>query len=76
VTLNVPKMHCSHACYPNVKKSLEKQSDVVSVELAPQKEEGVLDNRQIIMTYKEGYELDDALAVLENAGFGGSSVAE
>ncbi|MEM6468533.1 MAG: hypothetical protein AAF802_03110 [Planctomycetota bacterium] len=76
VTLNVPKMHCAHGCYPTVKESLENEAGIVSVELAPQKEEGVLDNRQVIMTCKDGYEPNEALAVLENVGFGGASVAE
>ena len=76
LTMNVPEMHCPFACYPSVKKNLEERSDVVSVELAPQKEEGVIDNRQVIVQVTDGFDADDAIALLETAGFAGSSVAE
>lgn len=75
LTLNVPEMHCPFACYPSVKKNLEKRDDVTAVELAPQKEEGVIDNPQVIVTYKPGFDADQAIAMLEAAGFSGSSVA-
>ena len=45
LTLSVPKMHCPFACYPAIKKALEETDTVESVELAEQKEEGVIDNR-------------------------------
>lgn len=76
LTLDVPKMHCPSYCYPTVKKKLESREDVVAVELAPQKEEGVIDNRQVIVSVKDGFDRDAALAMLEEVGFGGSSVAE
>ncbi|MCO8122391.1 heavy-metal-associated domain-containing protein [Stieleria sp. TO1_6] len=75
LTLNVPEMHCPFACYPSVKKSLEQRDDVVAVELAPQKEEGVIDNRQVIVTYREGFDPQQAIASLKSDGFDGSSVA-
>jgi len=75
LTLSVPEMHCPFACYPSVKENLEKQDDVVSVELAPQKEEGVIDNRQVIVTYKQGSDPQKMIAGLDEAGFAGSSVA-
>jgi copper chaperone CopZ len=73
--LNVPEMHCPFACYPSVKENLEKQDDVLTVELAPQKEEGVIDNPQVIVTYKDGSDPDQMIAVLDAAGFAGSTVA-
>lgn len=76
LTLNVPKMHCPFACYPSVKENLEKQDDVLSVELAPQKEEGIIDNRQVIVTYKQGFDPDKAIALLDSVGFEGASVAK
>ncbi|MEL6105407.1 MAG: heavy-metal-associated domain-containing protein [Planctomycetota bacterium] len=76
LTLDVPKMHCPSYCYPTVKEKLESRDDVIAVELAPQKEEGVIDNRQVIISVKDGFDRDAALAMLESAGFGGSSVAE
>ncbi|KAA5540496.1 heavy-metal-associated domain-containing protein [Roseiconus nitratireducens] len=76
VTLNVPEMHCPFACYPSVKENLEKRDDVIEVALAPQKEEGVIDNPQVIVTYKQGFSTDAAIATLESAGFGGSTVVQ
>ncbi|QDV41711.1 hypothetical protein Enr13x_15540 [Stieleria neptunia] len=75
LTMTVPEMHCPFACYPSVKKNLEKRSDVLTVELAPQKEEGIIDNPQVIVTYKDGFDADQAIAQLEAAGFTGSTVA-
>ena len=75
LTMTVPEMHCPFACYPSVKKNLEKRSDVVAVELVPQKEEGIIDNPQVIVTYKEGFDAEQAIAQLEAAGFTGSTVA-
>ena len=74
LTMNVPEMHCPFACYPSIKKNLEERADVVSVELAPQKEEGVIDNPQVIVTYKSGFEPESAIAQLDKAGFSGSTV--
>ena len=76
LTMDVPEMHCPFACYPSVKENLEKRGDVVSVELAPQKEEGVIDNPQVIVTCSENFDADQAIAMLEAAGFAGSSVVE
>ena len=76
LTMTVPEMHCPFACYPSVKKNLEKRSDVVAVELVPQKEEGIIDNPQVIVTYKEGFDAEQAIAQLEAAGFTGSTVAK
>jgi hypothetical protein len=76
MTMNVPEMHCPFACYPSVKKNLESREDVMSVELAPQKEEGVIDNPQVIVTYREGFDPIGAIALLESVGFAGSSVIE
>ena len=76
LTMSVPKMHCPLMCYPNVKKNLEQRDDVLSVELAPQKEEGIIDNHQVIVTYKQGFDAEQAIASLETVGFPGSSVIE
>ena len=69
MTFSVPEMHCEFSCFPRVKKTLEKSDLVEAVELAPQKEEGTVDNRQVIVHFKPGFELKDALARLEKEGF-------
>ena len=74
LTLSVPEMHCAVSCYPNVKKALEETKTVASVELAEQKEEGVIDNRQVIVHYKSGFNLDEAIGMLEERGFSDSDL--
>ena len=76
LTMKIPEMHCPFACYPSVKENLEKRADVVGVELAPQKEEGVIDNPQVIVTCTESFDAEQAIAMLEAAGFAGSTVVQ
>lgn len=76
MTLNVPEMHCPFACYPSVKKNLEERPEVASVELVPQKEEGIIDNPQVVVKYAEGFDASTAIALLETAGFSGSTLVE
>ena len=76
LTLSVPDMHCAVSCYPNIKKTLEENETVESVELAKQKEEGVIDNRQVIVQYKSGFNLDEAIELLEERGFSDSAIVQ
>lgn len=75
LTLSVPKMHCVFACYPKVKETLESFDAVREVELAEQKEEGVIDNRQVIVKYDSGFDLSQAIAKLDKEGFDDSALA-
>ncbi len=74
LTMQVPEMHCPFACYPRVKENLEARENVVSVELAQQAKEGVIDNPQVIVTYHDEFDADGAIAKLEAEGFSGSTV--
>lgn len=76
LTLSVPEMHCEFACFPKVKEALESVDTVQEVQLAEQKEEGVLDNRQVIVKYKEGFNLDEALGLLADAGYGETELVQ
>ncbi len=76
LTMAVPEMHCGFSCFPRVKKALESDSMVQSVELVPQKEEGVLDDRKVIVHYKAGFSATDALAMLNKEGFTDSEVVQ
>jgi mercuric ion binding protein len=76
LTLAVPKMHCEFACFPKVKETLESVETVELVELGPQKEEGAIDNRQVIVKFKPGFDVNDAVALLTKAGFGDSEVVQ
>ena len=76
LTIAVPTMQCEMACFPRVKTTLEGKDGVQSVELATQKEEGVLDNRQAIVNYDNGFNLNAALSSLVEEGFPNSAVVE
>ena len=76
VTLAVPEMHCEFACFPKVKETLESDETVELVELGPQKEEGAIDNRQVIVTYKAGFDVKNAIALLSKEGFDDSDVVK
>ena len=76
LTLNVPEMHCAVMCYPKVKKTLEAANTVEGVELAEQKEEGVLDNPQVVIKYDAGFDLDAAIAALEANGYANSDIVQ
>ncbi|MDB4634191.1 heavy-metal-associated domain-containing protein [Rubripirellula sp.] len=76
LTIAVPTMQCEMACFPRVKTTLEGKDGVQSVELATQKEEGVLDNRQVIVNYNNGFNLNAALSSLVEEGFPNSAVVK
>ena len=76
LTLNVPNMHCEFSCYPKVKETLEAADGIQEVELAEQKEEGVLDNRQVIVKYDAGFDINAALALLASKGYDETEVVQ
>ncbi|MGB1709069.1 MAG: heavy-metal-associated domain-containing protein [Rubripirellula sp.] len=76
LTIAVPTMQCEMACFPRVKTTLEGNAGVQSVELAAQQEEGVLDNRQVIVSYDNGFNLDAALSSLVKEGFTNPAVVK
>ena len=59
-----------------MKETLQAADRVQSVELAVQQSEGVLDNRQVIVNYEQGFNPSSALAALVEEGFPGSTVVE
>ncbi len=76
LVLSVPKMLCEYTCFPSVKEILQASDAVQEVELAEQKEEGTIDNRQVIVTYQAGFDVSAAIALLDRQGFERSDVAE
>ena len=57
LTLSVPSMHCEFACFPRVKEAIESADGVEEVQLATQKEEGTIDNRQVVVKYDAGFDV-------------------
>lgn len=72
LTMHVPEMHCAVMCYPKIKKTLEADSKVQVVELAPQKEEGIIDDPKVIINYEAGFNVDAAIATLAENGYANS----
>ena len=76
LTLSVPEMHCQYACFPKVKNTLEQVDAVAEVQLAKQKDDSVLDNRQVIVKYKEGFNVAEAIGLLAEAGYTDSALVQ
>ncbi|QDV66131.1 heavy-metal-associated domain-containing protein [Crateriforma conspicua] len=76
LTVAVPGMHCEFNCYPKVKKALESVDGVKTVELDAQKEEGILDNRQVVVSYEPGFDVTAAISRLDESGYKDSSVVQ
>lgn len=68
-TLAVPEMHCPFGCYPSVKETLEEIEGVELVELVPQKEEDVIDDRRVTIRFNGDVDGTAAVAALDKAGF-------
>ena len=67
--LAVPGMHCQFMCFPRVKEMLEASPEVEMVELAPQKDPSVLDNKVVIVHHSDGFDATNAVATLDREGF-------
>ena len=76
LTLSVPSMHCEFACFPRVKEAIESADGVQEVQLAEQKEEGTIDNRQVVVKYDAGFDVNSALALLSKEGFADADVVQ
>ena len=76
ITLSVPTMHCEFACFPRVKEAIESADGVQEVQLAEQKEEGTIDNRQVVVKYDAGFDVGSALTLLSEEGFADSEVVQ
>ena len=74
--LAVPGMHCQFMCFPRVKEMLEASPDVEMVELAPQQDPSVLDNKVVIVHHSGDFDATSAVAKLEREGFPESAVVQ
>ena len=68
-TLSVPEMSCAIMCFPKVKETLEGLEGVTVVELVPQKEDGVIDDRRVTVKFEADTKSDEAVAALSKAGY-------
>jgi copper chaperone CopZ len=74
VTFHVKDMHCPHACWPEVKKSLEAQEGVELVELAKQTKEDEIDNPTVFVKWQGQFDAVAAIAELKKIGFTGQAI--
>jgi mercuric ion binding protein len=72
-TLAIPEMHCPFGCFPKAKDALEEVAGIASVELVPQKKEGAIDDRRVVVKFDGSVSADTALAALDAVELGGSS---
>lgn len=67
--LEVPGMHCQHACFPRVQETLKSEAGVADVALVDQPDPNLLTVKQVIVRYEEGFRVDEALKNLQEAGY-------
>jgi copper chaperone CopZ len=69
VGIRIGKMMCVEGCFHGVKELLEKRPGVTQVTLAPQKEEGTIDNSMIYVSYKGTLDRKEIERLILGAGF-------
>jgi hypothetical protein len=69
ISVRVTGMMCPHSCLKDVKELIEKQNDIVSIELTPQKEPDVIDNPVILVRYRGDLKRDQTSKAILAAGF-------
>jgi hypothetical protein len=69
ISIKVTGMMCPHSCLKDVKSLIEKQNDVVSIELTPQKEADVIDNPVVLVRYKGELHQEATTKAILAAGF-------
>jgi hypothetical protein len=69
VSVRVTGMMCPHSCLKDVKSLIEKQNDVVSIELTPQKEADVIDNPVVLVRYTGQLNKEATTKAILAAGF-------
>lgn len=72
-TLEVPEMHCPFGCFPKVKDALEGVEGIAAIELVEQKEDGVIDDRRVVVTFDGAVDSTSAIAALDEVDMQGAS---
>ena len=69
--MSVPDMDCPYGCYPTVARTLSELPEVAQVRLADPEDaqDGVIEDKRVFVEVAEGFDLDAALAALEEARF-------
>ncbi len=72
-SLAIPEMHCPFGCFPKAKDALEEVDGVASVELVEQEEEGVINDRRVVVTFDGTVDSATAIAALDAAELPGAN---
>lgn len=69
VAVRIDTMMCVAGCFNSVKELLEKRPGIVEVRLAPQKEEGTIDNSMIYIKHRGELDKAEMERLILGAGF-------
>ena len=72
-TLAIPEMHCPFGCFPKAQDALQEVDGIASIELVKQKEEGVIDDRRVVVTFDGPVDGQAAIAALDAAALPGAA---
>ncbi|MCE3018633.1 MAG: heavy-metal-associated domain-containing protein [Pirellula sp.] len=76
VALRVNTMSCVEGCFNGIRSVIEKRDGIESVTLAPQKEEGLIDNSMIYVSYRGELDRKEIERLVIGAGFDGIEFIE
>ena len=69
VAVRIDTMMCVEGCFNSVKELLEKRPGIMEVRLAPQKEEGTIDNSMIYIKHRGELDKAEMERLILGAGF-------
>ena len=73
VTLAIPEMHCPFGCFPRAQEALEGIDGIAGVELVEQEEEGVINDRRVVVNFDGSVVSHSAIAALDAVDLQGAS---
>ncbi|MCY3013021.1 MAG: heavy-metal-associated domain-containing protein [Pirellula sp.] len=76
VAIRVNTMSCIEGCFNGIRSVIEKRDGIESVKLAPQKEEGLIDNSMIYVSYRGDLDRKEIERLIIGAGFDGIEFIE
>lgn len=75
VILAIPEMSCAVMCFPKAKDVLEEIDGIAAIELVEQEEEGVINDRRVLVTFDGKVDSKTAITALDAVEMAGASFA-
>jgi copper chaperone CopZ len=75
VVLAIPEMSCAVMCFPKAKDALEEIDGIAAIELVEQEEEGVINDRRVLVTFDGKVDSKTAITALDAVEMSGASFA-